>query len=470
MATANHDALAELKALSNIIRENIDRLEATCKANGLEYPSSKAPYGPESEAARNLPDAMEAGSLIVSAATQLVAAVNPPPMTMFSLVGSFHIPAALRVVLETHTAEILHDAGPEGKHVNEIARPTKKDPAKLARILRFLATHHVFVEVSPDHFAHNRLSSLLDTHKSVDYILANPDKKHEGTPGMTAVIGHFTDEAFKAASYLGDVLLDPKTAFNVDASSTGFNRAYNTDKNVFDWFETPGNEWRLTRFGIAMDGAKSMSPPGAILEGFDWKGMKEGSLVVDVGGGVGSQSLTLAQNHPHLQFIVEDRTEFWNSNLPEHVQSGKVQFQAYNFLEDAQPIKNADIFLLRAILHDWADPYCLTILRHLRAAAAPTTRLIVVDNLIPYACEEKSTEDIPGAERRLPPAPLLANRGQANAIPYITDIQMMALLNGQERTITHVRNLLEQTGWKLVQVYHGSPFAMTNQKAIAVPV
>jgi hypothetical protein len=42
----------------------------------------------------------------------------------------------------------------------------------LARILRLLATNHVFVEVTPDVFATNRLSSVLDSGKSVEELLA----------------------------------------------------------------------------------------------------------------------------------------------------------------------------------------------------------------------------------------------------------------------------------------------------------
>lgn len=38
------------------------------------------------------------------------------------------------------------------------------------RILRHLATHHVFREVSPGVFAHNMLSSLLDTGKDFEVI------------------------------------------------------------------------------------------------------------------------------------------------------------------------------------------------------------------------------------------------------------------------------------------------------------
>ena len=41
--------------------------------------------------------------------------------------------------------------------------------------------------------------------------------------------------------------------------------------------------------------------------GYGWEGLPEGSLVVDVGGGVGSQSLTLANNHPQLRFVIQDR-------------------------------------------------------------------------------------------------------------------------------------------------------------------
>ena len=42
----------------------------------------------------------------------------------------------------------------------------------LARVLRLLATNYVFTEVSPDVFANNRLSSVLDTGKSVEELLA----------------------------------------------------------------------------------------------------------------------------------------------------------------------------------------------------------------------------------------------------------------------------------------------------------
>jgi hypothetical protein len=38
---------------------------------------------------------------------------------------------------------------------------------------------------------------------------------------------------------------------------------------------------------------------------------------------------------------------------------------------------------------------------------------------------------------------------------------MMGLFNGQERTITHLRDLLNQAGWKLTAVRYDKPSVRT---------
>jgi hypothetical protein len=133
-----------------------------------------------------------------------------------------------------------------------------------------------------------------------------------------------------------------------------------------------------------------------------------------------------------------------------------------------QPVKDADVFLMRNILHDWSDKYCIQILRRLREAAGPSTRLMIVDNLMSYACVNGHLKTIPGAEFPLPPAPLLPNHGHASAIAYFEDMQMIEMLNGAERTIPEVEELLKQSGWQLVSVVQGLNFS--TQKAIAIPV
>lgn len=66
-------------------------------------------------------------------------------------------------------------------------------------------------------------------------------------------------------------------------------------------------------------------------------------------------------------------------------------------------------------------------LHHLRAAAAPTTKLLIIDVLLPHACYDDTKDDgeaVPGAERTLAPegSPLLANLGKAHASEYLLDI------------------------------------------------
>ncbi|KAH9007906.1 hypothetical protein EDB84DRAFT_1682136, partial [Lactarius hengduanensis] len=154
--TANYSAtgvLAELKALANIIQSSVDDIEAAVNTNAFVLPSSNQPFNLQSEAPRMHPSIQSAGSLITSAAAQLMTLIVPTTPSHFANhTGTikFHVSTAMRTA---------------GLHAWEIAKPTSVHPAKLSRALRLLATNHIFVEVSPDVFANNRLSTVLDTGK-----------------------------------------------------------------------------------------------------------------------------------------------------------------------------------------------------------------------------------------------------------------------------------------------------------------
>lgn len=97
-----------------------------------------------------------------------------------------------------------------------------------------------------------------------------------------------------------------------------------------------------------------------------------------------------------------------------------------------QPVRDAAVFFLRAISHDWSDDYCVKFLSHLRAAATPNTQLIVIDNVIPYACADSGSGpalDIPGASNIRPtaPPPLLPNFGAGGIMTYLADIAVSAI-------------------------------------------
>jgi hypothetical protein len=46
---------------------------------------------------------------------------------------------------------------------------------------------------------------------------------------------------------------------------------------------------------------------------------------------------------------------------------------------------------------------------------------------------------------------------------------MMVFFNGKERTVTNVRGLLGEAGWKLTEVYRDGSLANMFGKVIAVP-
>ncbi|KAJ7473016.1 S-adenosyl-L-methionine-dependent methyltransferase [Mycena galericulata] len=487
------DALAELKALATIINNSITTIEKSITETSSTYPSPRTvPFSAESEAGRNIPEVRLAGANIVSAASQLISMVRPPPLTLVAYTTQFHVSTALRIATTTHTAEILRESGTQGKHVKDIAGPTGVDPAKLARILRLLATNHVFTEVSPDVFANNRLSSMLDTGKDVAQIIADPDRKYEGAIAFGALLEHLSDDAFKCSTSLLDVIVDPSDGLSNEPNRTAFNQAFKTDLPFFEWLDQPQQARRLARFGIAMDGGARMVDPGLILRGLNWQTYPEGSLIVDVGGGIGSRCVLLAKNHPQLRFAIQDRApvvreavKYWTEVLPDYYKTGKVLLEGgFSTIRCFVIDHNLSTRFLFSSTRSQSvcvlasqDPsrlvgrfnYCVKILRNLRAAADESTKLLVVDNIVSYACSEHLSKEIPGVERPPPPAPLLPNFGHAGVLAYYTDLTMMSLVNGQERTVLQLQALMKESGWKLVEVHYGDPFAGSQSKAIGVP-
>uniref|UniRef100_A0A8H8CPN6 O-methyltransferase C-terminal domain-containing protein n=1 Tax=Psilocybe cubensis TaxID=181762 RepID=A0A8H8CPN6_PSICU len=289
-------------------------------------------------------------------------------------------------------------------------------------------------EVSPDVFTNNRVSSMMDTGKAVKDLIARPEEKHENTTGLAAIASHHLDEVYKAAGCLWESMSDPATAHSFESNETPFNLGLNVKTSFWDTIVLPDPYWqyRQRRFHIGIKGAGSLEPADAILKAFDWRSLPKGSIVVDVGGGIGGPALVLARNVPDIKIVIQDTptvisegtTPLWARELPEALASGRVTLQAHDFFTP-QPIKNASVFLLKQIMHDWPDKYAIKILSQLRQAARPDTRLIIVDSAIPFACHDPSGDKgkgVVGAVPKEAPEPLLANYGVTNEMTYFADV------------------------------------------------
>ncbi|KAJ7691351.1 O-methyltransferase [Mycena rosella] len=454
---------SHLRLLGELILQSIDAIESRMDAECVEFPSLTDPFDPTAKAESVLlgADLLTATSHIIAAASQLIAMVRSPVQTIMEYSLLFHLPSCMRAAVESNMVEIIREAGAQGIHAKDIAKINNTDPVKAARILRLLANHHIFTEIQPDVFRSNRLSSVVDSGKAVPELQESPHRRHVNTPGISALLLMHTDEAFKGSAYLTEAFTDPTTAHSGKATDSPWNIAAKTDTFLFDWYDLPENTHLKTRFSFGMACSTQLEPPDTILKGFKWADLPADSVVVDLGGGVGSTTLVIANAAQQVRLVVQDRASviedaklYWADAAPELLQMGRIKLQVHDFFT-AQPLTNVAVFLLRWIMHDWADSSAIQILRHLREAAAPQTKLVTVDIILPYTCRDTCITDlIPGAARSPAPQPLLPNMGAASNMKYWLDFQMFVLGNCQERTLGHFVQLAAESGWKVVEVHH----------------
>lgn len=142
---------------------------------------------------------------------------------------------------------------------------------------------------------------------------------------------------------------------------------------------------RATVFAKAM-GWHAMLPgfsPKYLASAFPWSSSGE-MTVIDVGGGLGHVSQALCEHNPLVKCIVEDTpdvVEQGRKSLPSSLQD-RISFQAHDLFQE-QPIKDADVYLLRLVLHDWSDKYSKMIIRSLIPALKPGAKVVVSDRVIP---------------------------------------------------------------------------------------
>ena len=92
--------------------------------------------------------------------------------------------------------------------------------------------------------------------------------------------------------------------------------------------------------------------------------------------------------------------------------------------------RGADIILMKSIIHNWKDDQCEVILRNCRDALPSGGTLIVIERIMP---EPAATEP-------------------EDRSCVMSDLNMLVLGGGRERTADDFRVLLAASGWELTHI------------------
>lgn len=190
----------------------------------------------------------------------------------------------------------------------------------------------------------------------------------------------YAEEIVPAVARMVDAM--EKWSGSGEPNHVGYSLAQDTDKHCFDYMaQFPG---RVKRFNDAMT-LFSHGPgygPDALIDYFSTNCLTRGTFV-DVGGSHGAFSIPIVRKFPALRAIVQDRvhvTETGQKQVPGDVMN-RLKFMPHDFFQGQTVI--ADVYLLRWILHDWSDTYCLKILRALIPALRPGARVLIHEWIAP---------------------------------------------------------------------------------------
>ncbi|KAL1870013.1 hypothetical protein VTK73DRAFT_2822 [Phialemonium thermophilum] len=398
-----------MTALAQRIAAATTTLEAYFRDHGLPPPG----FGPEDAPDfPKLPDDMQKLRQEIIYATKELRelAIGPRESVRWSVWGHLDV-MALQVLNHFGIAKLF----PAGETItlSELQKKTPLDPVNLARLLRLAITNKLFAEPSPGVIAHTAASRALAEDED-----------------LQAWVGFNTEDIFPASAHVLQSLKAYPEA--VHPTQTGFNFAFGT-VNQEPMFATFGKDpVRARRMGRAMasltggEGYEVSYLVDVEGGGYDFSAVdeREGTFV-DIGGSHGFVCVDLAKRYKKMRFVVQD--------LPKTVESApkpisedsqiaeRITLQAHDFFTE-QPVKDADVYFFRWIIHNYSTPYATKILRNLVPALKPGARIIINDHCLAEPGSETAHDE--GIIRRM-------------------DAVMLALLNAQERSEAEFRQLFE---------------------------
>lgn len=318
----------------------------------------------------------------------------PPQAMMMQMSMGFIVSQAISVAARLYIADHLKDGA---KSIAELARLSETHEPSLYRLMRALASVGVFQKDDEGRFINSPLSEVL--------LSDHPDS-------MRAAAHMICDHEHWRSH--GNMLQSVKTG------EIAFD--YTFGMPVFPYFAE--HPQVAEDFDNAMT-SFSASIAKAVAATYDFS---EAQTIADIGGGHGLLLSTVLNAAPQAKgilfdqpYVVEGSSEVLrNANVAERVE--KVGGDFFSRI----PVE-ADIYMMKFILHDWNDEQSIAILSNLAKSAKSGAKVLLVETVV------EEDDHVPSASK-------------------VMDLNMLVMTGGKERTPTEYARLFEKTGFKLTRV------------------
>lgn len=312
--------------------------------------------------------------------------------SMARLINSHRITGVLCAAARLGLADLI---GSTAISVAELASVTGCQPDALYRLLRALASLGVFEETGERVFRNTDASFLLSR---------DAEPSLYGLACMTSRMHLFAW---------------PQLLHSLQTGNPAFDKVFGT--GIFDYM---GEHPRASEaFDQAMAGYTEVVAQ-AVLDAYDFAPFEH---VIDIGGGAGAFLKKVLARHPNVRGSIYDLSHVVTRSLKsirDTVWEGRLGGIAGNFLESAPP--GGDLYVIKIVLCDWQDDDVKRILTNVRKVISKGKRLLIVDAILPP--------------------------GNTPSFAKLSDINMMVITGGKERTEEDFRQLLAATGFEVVSV------------------
>ena len=324
-----------------------------------------------------------------------MSADEPSPRdTLLQMTNVFQVSRAIYVAATLGIADLLED-GP--KSADELAQTTQTHAPSLYRLLRALASVGVFAEEPDSRFRSTPPAEYLRT----------------SAPRSLRAWAMLIGGEYAWRSW-GDLLHSVRTG------EPAFPRLYGTT----NWEYRQAHPEEVAGFNAAMS-ALTAGVVEAIVRSYDFSSGV--GVLMDVGGGEGTLLAAILAAHPALRGVLFDQPHVLtgaNELLERAGVADRCEVVSGSFFE-AVPT-GADAHLLKSVVHDWDDTATVKILRTCRAAIAETGRIFVIEPII--------------------------RAGNEHDPAKFSDLNMLVMLGGRERTAADFERLYAEAGFRLTDI------------------